>query len=150
MKNEALSLLNKELAELRRFVFLLTTEQQALLNNDTDSLLTLSETKTKAANLIMEISGTRRTKLLSDTTDTMETWIARNAPQANSQWNEIRQLASQAQQLNNTNGELIQSRMRYNQQALGVLYSSSKNAAGLYGPDGQANIKSTGRHLGSG
>jgi flagella synthesis protein FlgN len=62
----------------------------------------------------------------------------------------LRALANQAQQLNTTNGELIQSRMRYNQQALGVLFSSSKNASNLYGPDGQANMGSSGRHLGSG
>jgi len=30
------------------------------------------------------------------------------------------------------------------------LYNSSKNAASLYGPDGQANMGNSGRHLGSG
>jgi flagella synthesis protein FlgN len=80
----------------------------------------------------------------------MEKWIAKNAPASHMLWAEIRKLAAEAQQLNSTNGELIQSRMRNNQQALSVLYNSSKNAAGIYGPDGQANIGSSGRHLGSG
>lgn len=150
MINDAIQKLNKELAELRKFVALLTSEQQSLLNNDTDSLLALSESKTQAANLLMEMSNSRRKALLTNSKDTMEMWISRHAPNSLAVWNEIRQLAAQAQNLNTTNGELIQSRMRHNQQALGVLYNSSKSAAGLYGPDGQANISNSGRHLGSG
>lgn len=150
MINDALQNLNKELAELRKFVALLTSEQQSLLNNDTDSLLALSETKTQAANLLMEMGNSRRKTLLTNSKDSMEMWIARHAPNSLAVWNEIRKLAAQAQHLNSTNGELIQSRMRHNQQALSVLYNSSKSAAGLYGPDGQANISNSGRHLGSG
>lgn len=150
MNSNAISQLNNELAELRKFVILLTSEQQSLLDNDTDTLMTLSEAKTLAANQLMEIGNTRRKTLLSGTADNMETWIVKNAPNQKPIWSEIQKLAAQAQNLNTTNGELIQSRMRHNQQALGVLYNSSKSAAGLYGPDGQANINNTGRHLGSG
>jgi len=147
---QAILQLNKELAELRKFVALLASEQEFLLHNDTENLLTLSEVKSQAANILMEIGSSRRQSLLADGKDSMENWIGRNAPGSHALWHEIRELAAQAQQLNNTNGELIQSRMRNNQQALGVLYNSSKNAAGIYGRDGQANINSSGRHLGSG
>lgn len=147
---DAILQLNKELAELRKFVVLLNSEQQALLNNDTDGLLTLSEAKAQAAGQLMEMSNARRKTLLASSGDSMETWIARHAPGSLAVWSEIRKLAAQAQNLNSTNGELINSRMRHNQQALSALQSSSKSAAGLYGPDGQANISSTGRHLGSG
>lgn len=146
---EAIQQLGRELAALREFVALLCKEQQALLNNDTDSLLNLSENKTKAANQLMEMGNKRRTALLGSSKDSMETWLAKHAPAMQVQWGEIRKLAAQAQQLNVTNGELINSKMRNNQQALNVLYNSSKSAAGLYGPDGQANINSSGRHLGS-
>lgn len=142
--------LNKELAELRKFVELLATEQQALLNNDTDSLLTLSENKTQTTNQLIEMRNVRRAALLTNTSDSMESWVAKQAAQHQKLWAEIITLAAQAQNLNTTNGELIQSRMRNNQQALGVLYNSSSNAAGIYGPDGQANIANAGRHLGSG
>ena len=150
MVKNALMQLNRELAEFRKFVALLTSEQEFLLHNDTENLLTMSEVKSQAASLLMEIGNSRRKALLNNGKDTMETWIANNAPDARPLWNEILELAAQAQQLNTTNGELIQSKMRNNQQALGVLYNSSKNAAGIYGPDGQANISSSGRHLGSG
>lgn len=147
---DALLHLNKELAELRKFVALLDSEQQSLLNNDTDSLLTLSEAKIQAASQLMEMGNSRRKTLLANSGDSMETWIARHAPASLAVWGEIRKLAAQAQHLNSTNGELINSRMRHNQQALSVLQNASKSAAGLYGKDGQANISSTGRHLGSG
>lgn len=150
MIKEAIPQLNRELAELRKFVVLLGSEQQALLDNDTESLLVLSDAKTQAANMLMEMSSSRRKALLANSNDTMETWIAKHAPGSHALWSEIRTLAAEAQHLNSTNGELIQSRMRNNQQALSVLYNSSKSAAGIYGPDGQANISSSGRHLGSG
>lgn len=150
MSSNAIAQLNTELAELRKFVALLSTEQQSLLNNDTDTLLTLSDSKTQAANQLMEIGNVRRKALFTAHINNMDAWIEKNAPGSKTLWSEIRQLADQAQQLNSTNGELIQSRMRHNQQALGVLYNSSKSAAGLYGPDGQANLNNSGRHLGTG
>ncbi len=150
MTQDTIQQMNKELIALREFVALLSTERQSLLNNDTENLLSLSEVKTNAANQIMEMNRLRRQNLLAKGPDTMETWIAKYAPKSREIWHEIRQLADQAQQLNNTNGELINSQMRHNQQALNVLYNSSKSAAGIYGPDGQANINSAGRHLGSG
>jgi len=142
--------LNQELAELRKFVALLTSEQEFLLHNDTENLLILSEVKSQAANLLMGMGHSRRKTLLQDGNDSMEAWLTRNAPNASPLWSEIRKLAAEAQQINTTNGELIQSRMRNNQQALSVLYNSSQNAAGIYGRDGQASISSSGRHLGSG
>ena len=150
MNANAVSQLSNELAELRKFVVLLSSEQQFLLDNDTDSLLTLSEAKTQAASQLMEIGNARRKALLAGSMDNMESWLSKHAPAQQGLWTEIRKLAEQAQNLNTTNGELIQSSMRHNQQALGVLYNSSKNAAGLYGPDGQANLHNSGRHLGSG
>jgi len=143
-------LLNKELAELRKFVVLLTSEQEMLLSNDTESLFTLSEVKSQLASQLVEIASSRRKSLLTKNKDTMEIWVDKHAPQCKTLWKDIRALANQAQQLNTTNGELIQSRMRYNQQALGVLFSSTNNASNLYGPNGQANMGSSGRHLGSG
>jgi flagella synthesis protein FlgN len=146
----ALRNLNIELATLRKFVALLTSEQQFLLSNDTDSLLTMSEVKTQVANQLMEIASIRRKSLLQNDIDNMEKWVAKFTPTSLPVWINIRDLASQAQHLNTTNGELISAKIRNNQQALGALYNATQNVAGLYGPDGQSNIGSTGRHLGSG
>jgi flagellar biosynthesis protein FlgN len=143
--------LNNELATLRKFVALLTSEQQFLLSNDIDNLLTMSEVKTQLANKLTEIANARRSSLFQNGINSMEMWIAKYTPGTLNAWSSIRDLAAQAQQLNNINGELINSKIRNNQQALGALYSATQNqnVAGLYGPDGQANISSTGRHLGS-
>ena len=59
-------------------------------------------------------------------------------------------LAAHASQLNRFNGELIQVRLRYNQQALHALIGASQQAAGLYGPNGQPSLVGSGRALGSG
>lgn len=150
MIKDAILQLNNELATLRKFVALLTSEQEFLLSNDTENLLTLSDVKTQLANRLMEIANSRRKALLANSSDNMEAWIAKNAPGALPLWNDIQKFAAEAQHLNNTNGELINSKMRNNQQALSVLFNSGKSAAGIYGPDGQANIANSGRHLGSG
>ena len=150
MSSTALAQLDNELAELRKFVALLNQEQQSLLSNDVDGLLALSESKSQAASLLTQIGTQRRSTLLNVSTPDMETWMSKHAPEKYPLWQEIRRLANEAQQLNNTNGELIQARMRSNHQALGTLFKSTQNVAGLYGPDGQTNINSAGRHLGSG
>ena len=62
------SQLNQELAELRKFLALLTTEQQSLLSNDTESLLTISTSKTQAASLLLDMGNSRRKSLLTGTT----------------------------------------------------------------------------------
>jgi flagellar biosynthesis protein FlgN len=148
--NDAIQKLNNELAALRKFVVLLTSEQQCLLGHDSEGLLALSEAKMQAAMQLTEIGNARRKNLLANGTDSMESWIVRHAPGSLPVWREIRKLAAQAQHLNTTNGELINSGMRHNQQALNALHNAAKSAAGLYGPDGQANLSSSGRHLGSG
>lgn len=150
MNHNAIMQLSRELAALEDFVALLHNEQKSLLSNDTDTLLNLSEIKTQASSQLMEMSHSRRKSLLSSSRDTMETWLAKHAPSSQKMWGDIQKLAAEAQHLNTTNGELIQSRMRNNQQALGVLYQSTTSTAGLYGPNGQANLGGAGRHLGIG
>ena len=150
MSQQAIQQLNNELAALREFVTLLASEQKSLLSNDTDTLLSLSETKTSAASQLIEMANARRSSLLTNGIENMETWMARHAPNHQPLWGEIRKLADEAQQLNSTNGELINAKLRNNQQTLNVLFSSAKNAANLYGPDGQTNLSNSGRHLGSG
>ncbi len=141
--------LNDELTALREFVVLLESEQQFLLNKDTDRLLSIAETKSQTASKLAEMAAARRKNLLANSSGSMEDWLSRHAPASLPAWQNIRQLAARAQQINLINGELIQSGLRHNQQALSALQSASQNAAGLYGPDGQPNLASSGRILGS-
>jgi flagella synthesis protein FlgN len=140
--------LNDECTTLRAFVVLLEDEQRVLLGQHGEELLSLAETKIQLANKISSLSSARLRHVPQGTKDMAE-WLKLNAPQALPIWLEARQLATHVQRLNQTNGELIQIKLRYNQQALGVLYSATQSAAGLYGADGQPNQISGSRALGS-
>ena len=133
---------------MRAFVVLLEDEQRILLGQHTEELLPLAETKINLASKIASLSAARRRYLPEDTRKTEE-WIKQHVPQGLPKWHEARQLAAHVQRLNQTNGELIQIKLRYNQQALGVLYGAAQSAAGLYGADGQPNLPSGSRTLGS-
>jgi len=145
---EFLSSLNDECETLRAFVVLLEDEQRTLLGQHTDELIPLAEAKVQLANKISTLSSARL-KLVPAGIQDMAEWLKKNAPQVLPKWQEARQLAAHVQRLNQTNGELIQIKLRYNQQALGVLYGAAQSTAGLYGADGQPNIPSGSRTLGS-
>jgi len=82
--------------------------------------------------------------------DAIRAWLKIHSPDGLSIWQGILDLAERARQLNNTNGELIQMKLRHNQQILTVL-SNAVNQANLYGPDGQTSFSpGSGRSLGSG
>ncbi len=145
---EILSNLNDECTSLRAFVVLLEDEQRILLGQHTEELLPLAEAKIQLTNKIATLSAARQRSLPEGARDMLE-WLKRNAPQGIPKWHETRQLATHVQNLNQTNGELIQIKLRYNQQALGVLYGAAQSTAGLYGADGQPNLPSGSRTLGS-
>jgi flagella synthesis protein FlgN len=145
---DILSKLNDECIKFRAFVVLLEDEQKALLGPHPEDLFPLAEAKTRLAENLSAIARERQ-QLLQDQTRDMAEWLNRHAPKGITLWQEIRQLAVHAQQLNQTNGELIQIKLRFNQQALNVLYSATQSAAGLYGPNGQTSLPSSGRILGS-
>ncbi len=143
-----LAKLNGERDALRTFVVLLEQEQESLLSTDTDALLALAEQKTKQSDKIQALARERR-ESLPDSLST-EKWLQANSPEGLALWHAIRQLAEQAQRQNHLNGELIQLKMRYNQQALVALVGATQHAAGIYGADGQPSLPSSGRPLGSG
>lgn len=134
---------------MRAFVALLDKEQQVLLSQDSEQLLPLAEAKTQSTNKLAEMANIRRQLISSSKLDTA-TWIQKHAPACMATWDEIRNLATRAHQINQTNGEVIQLKLRSNQQALTALMGAAKNAAGLYGRDGQPSISVSGRQLGSG
>ncbi len=148
LATEFLSNLNDECAALRAFVVLLEDEQRTLLGQHTEELLPMADAKIQLTNKIAALS-TARQRYLPEGTRNVAEWIKQNAPQGLTAWQDARQLAAQVLRVNQTNGELIQIKLRYNQHALSVLYGAAQSTAGLYGADGQPNLPSGSRMLGS-
>lgn len=138
-----------ERSALQAFVGLLEREQQILLSPDTEPLLDLSREKTHAAETLTALVA-QRAQYLGTAPVKVEAWLRSHAANALDAWQAIRQLGAQAQQMNKTNGELIQVRMRYNQQAMQALLGASQQTAGLYDPKGKTHLPGSGRTLGSG
>ncbi len=146
--------LNAEYKALLNFVALLEREQGMLVENLTDKLLELSEQKTTQAINLNGLAQARRALFQQNIPkldlDSMNAWLKQHNPEGLAVWQKALALTKRAQQLNRTNGELIQMKMRHNQQSLAVL-SNAVNKANLYGPDGQPNFSiGGGRSLGSG
>lgn len=143
-----------ERAALLKFVALLEREQGLLMENQNDQLLELSEQKSGEAIELNKLAEARRALMKQHipqlTADGVRTWLATHSADGLSLWQEIVALAERAQVVNNANGEVIQMKLRHNQQSLSVL-SNAVNKANLYGPDGQTSFSSgSGRSLGSG
>lgn len=152
--DKLLGALTAERAALQKFIHLLEQEQALLVENDTDRLLEFVEQKSAQAISLSELAESRRSLLRENipvfSAENILAWLKANSAQGLSIWQEIRALAGRAQQINNTNGELIQMKLRHNQKSLAVL-SNAVNKANLYGPDGQHNLSpGSGRSLGSG
>jgi flagella synthesis protein FlgN len=143
--------LNEERAALHAFVVLLEKEQEVLLSSDIDPLLTFAEHKTQSAHKLAEMGVSRR-QLMTPNPNKLDTsaWIKQYAPSCSTIWDEIRELAARAHHLNHTNGEVIQLKLRSNQQALNALLGAAQNTTALYGRDGQPSVPISGRTLGSG
>lgn len=124
------------------FVSLLATEQNALRDGAVEQLEKLAHSKSGAAQRLSEL-GERRAGYLvasgySPDSYGMDTWI-KNHPQetgAIAAWHELRRLAVRAREANQTNGALIDLRLRHHQQALAAL-GNACGATTLYGPQGE-------------
>jgi flagella synthesis protein FlgN len=150
---EFISQMHAERAALHAFVRLLETEQQALLNEQTEQIHVLADTKTQMVQELTKLVNARRNGMLTRgikiEPGSMEIWLQTHTAVNLPAWHEIQQLATHAQHMNRTNGELIQVKMRLNQQTLTMLHNATHSANGLYGPDGQPSLPVSGRILNS-
>jgi flagella synthesis protein FlgN len=141
-----LAALTAERNGLRDFVALLEREQNTLVENIGDQLLELAEQKSSRALALTDLVEARhllfRNNLPELSATAIQTWLQSHIKSAWPIWQEILVLAHRARQLNQNSGELIQMKMRYNQQALMVL-SNAASKANLYGPDGQPSFASS-------
>jgi flagella synthesis protein FlgN len=153
-QNNLAARLNAEHEALKKFIALLETEQQLLTEGKVDELLVLSEQKTLAVYELNRLAGERKAEMNARGASNWESgaanWFQANAPDNLPQWQDIQQLAEQMRQLNNTNGIIIQTRLRHNQQALIVLHNAVSHSGTLYGRDGQPHVQTSGRTLGTG
>jgi len=145
--------LQLELKMAEAFLNVLQKEQEALVGGGIEHLETLPRDKAELVMQLAKLAKRRDQHLISLglTPDRkgMEALLAndRDAKTAIAKWHELLRLAESAQQLNQTNGEIITTRLRQNQQALTML----QGAAGitpLYGPTGKTFTLKGGRQLG--
>ena len=149
-----LAALTEEHTAVSNFVALLQQEQQMLTENSIDNLAMLAERKSTHAVKINQLAQTRHRLLQALipelTAAHILDWLKLNSKEGLELWQGLHTLADQARELNRINGELIQIKMRHNQQLLGAL-SRAVNQANLYGPNGQTSFSTgTGRSLGQG
>ena len=140
------SSLQHELLAFKQFHSLLLTEQDALVTGDTDRLLALAQQKNQKVIELTQLADSRNTYLSqhagSAQENRMEAWLTSLAPTEQAGvakiWGELIELARNAKIQNQLNGQLIQTRLANNQQALKVLLSANVTSSNLYGKDGQA------------
>ena len=154
MSNSLLSAISAETSALQQFISILEEEQKLLIGGDADAVLPLIDKKT---GLITELgsAGQKREAALRELgieidKDAMEAWFAKVPPALQQRWQQLLELAQTANRLNNTNGQLINTRLQYNQQALSVLMNASGSIGDdTYGPDGHKATGSGSRPLGT-
>ncbi len=145
--------LAEERLAVRGFVDLLQQEQKLLLENSIDPLMLLAEQKSTRALQLNKLAEARHRLLLTfipePTAAAILKWFKDNSTEGLLIWQEISALADQAMQLNRINGELIQMKLRQNQQVLTAL-SRAANQANLYVSYGKASFYFvSGRSVGS-
>lgn len=143
--------LAQEIEAADRLVALLKQEQEHLIKADIEGLTALTEKKTEAVGKMSELAMMRHRSLadagLPANEEGMQQWMKRKAAApASSDWSRLLELMRSAQELNRTNGILINTHLSRNQSALGVLQQNAQSGS-FYGPNGQATAKPAGRGL---
>ena len=147
--------LEAELRAFQDFIQALQTEQDALVQGNVDPLLELARSKSEKVVLLSQLAESR-TRFLSaqgysQEQGGMAKWLQQQRDGGNPQiavlWQQLLALAENAQQLNQINGSMIDTRLRNNQQALAILQVAANQSA-LYGPDGQTLALGLGRPIG--
>lgn len=135
-----MDVLQSEQATLDRFIAVLQHEQAALIAADIDQVQSLSPQKQELSEQLNALAQQRVTQLhqagFTPDTEGMKAWLKLQVPAVKQSWEKLLASAQTAQQLNQTNGKLIQTHLQHNQQALSALMNAA-NRADVYGADGQ-------------
>ncbi len=145
-----------ELDAFRELVQVLQTEQDALIQGDVDQLIELARIKSEKVILLSQLAAKRSQFLTcqgfsADRTG-MGKWLEGHNTGGtrgiSAIWDELIKQAELSRHLNQTNGMVIETRLRHNQQALAVLQAAAMQQSATYGPDGQTHVSGMGRPLG--
>jgi len=146
--------LRAELEAFREFHHTLQQEQAALIGGDIDRLFQLAPTKTGLIERLSTFSAERGRQLAAAGHENNPAGLAAwfNTIGVNDEtrklWDQLLNLAREAEQANRRNGILIETHLRHNQQALAVLQTAANPDNSLYGANGQISGISSGRPLG--
>jgi flagellar biosynthesis/type III secretory pathway chaperone len=135
-------LLTEELQLTQQLVSILKEEQAILLNNEIESLQVITENKTQLVNTLFLVDQTRLDVLkeanLADQNNNMLKLLDRIAePELQLLWQTLLSTTSEAKDLNNNNGLVLNRLAGNTQNALAILRSQCPNDTILYGKDGQ-------------
>lgn len=131
-------LIEAEAIQLREFIDLLAREEALLVSGDTDGLLALNTDKTERYRQLQRLHDDRAMllgKFGMVNKDASIREVCAKLPRVLARWDEVLELAAQAQARNALNGKLITERMQHNQAALSVLLSAA-NHPQLYDAEG--------------
>ena len=144
-------LIDSEAALLRAFVALLEREEALLIAGEADALFALTDEKTDRYRRLQRLHEDRALllgRMARPATEASIRELCASLPDTLAYWDEIRELAREAQRRNALNGKLVAERMRHNQAALAVLLTAADRPQ-LYDAGGMARTTGAGRHLGS-
>lgn len=110
-----------------------------MVNADANRLALITADKIKQAEVLnglarVRVAALEKLGVQSDRAN-VEVWLKSQSNEMAIAWNDLLDAAKTAQQLNQSNGLLIESQLRNNQQALNTLIGAANQAA-VYGPDG--------------
>ena len=137
-------LLPQECDVVARFLALLKEEHEALRTGDVELLASFVDKKAMMSAELNQFSEKRGAYLksqgLSPDREGMKAWCQKHAAEKEivGLWDKIVTLAKEARDYNLTNGEMIELRMRHNEQAIHILRQGHQTL-GLYGPDGRSS-----------
>lgn len=144
--NVFLSSLKRELEAFRQFHQILSAEHTALISGDADELTALARGKNERVIELTQLAEVRNRYLTESAGSTnqigMEAWLDTYDPadknRAGKLWRDLIDLARITKDLNQSNGQLIHTRLAHNQAALSILLGANAGSSNLYGADGQA------------
>jgi len=137
-------LLKNEIHSLEEFLQLLLTEQDSLATGARDKVGAQMEDKTRVLQKLTRYTRQRgeilRAQQCAANSSGMQTWLNRVSADTRAEieglWQSLLRLTQRAFQVNRTNGVLIESGLRANQGAIGVL-CAAVNLGQVYGHDGR-------------
>lgn len=141
---------------LGAFVSLLQAEQEILVQGDAERLVELAPDKARQLELLTRLGEQRRRFLderrLAANGRGMEQWLAKQPEPAASAlratWQELLRRAQNAQNLNQSNGILIENRLQQNRMKIAVLQAAVSGDK-VYRSDGQVGSLRSARTLGA-